>query len=50
MNETPKESQVASPANTGTLQSLDTRTKFFKKEPQRQVDTNPKVSEDAISA
>ena len=33
MNETPKGSNVNSPANnTGTLQSLDTRTKFFKKD------------------
>ena len=52
MNETPKESNVGSPANnTGTLQSLDTRTKFFKKEEkQRQIDTNPRVSDDKVSA
>ena len=53
MNETPKESNVNSPANanTGTLQSLDTRTKFFKKEEnQRQIDTNPRVSDDKVSA
>ena len=51
MNETPKESNVNSPANTGTLQSIDTRTKFFKKEDkQRQIDTNPRVSDDKVSA
>ena len=53
MNDTPEESCVNSPSNTGTLQSLDNKTKFFKKETKEAVrhpDTNPRGSVDGISA
>ena len=53
MNDTPDESHVNSPSNTGTLQSLDNKTKFFKqeiKESARLAETNPRGSVDGVSA